>query len=248
VSGNGFLIPPDAVRVWRGFRAPSMALSDFFTRLGTVFVPATVEMQVDAGLDGYLPSVPAGLPGKPDTVPDETAILFWDSQQTYRDGFDTLAVRTYTLTHAAVYTPASGADFPLLFSGALNANQPYHLVAKSADWMKSTVLHLIAARPSATPPADFRGRVAQALSSVQTQGGILGAIACAGDDYLAYWVLGDGGSAVEGVTGLARLCDWSHVATAKPMSLDKGLWDKWPGMTIASGDSFNMQFRRRWER
>ena len=27
---------------------------------------------------------PAGLPDKPDTVPDETAILFWDSQQTYR--------------------------------------------------------------------------------------------------------------------------------------------------------------------
>ena len=75
-------IPADAVRVWRGFRATTMALPDFFTRLGTVFVPATVEMQIQVGLDAYFPTVPAGLSGKPDTVPDETAILFWDSQQT----------------------------------------------------------------------------------------------------------------------------------------------------------------------
>jgi len=35
---------------------------------------------------------------------------------------------------------------------------------------------------------------------------------------------------------------------ALPASLDKGLWDSWPGMQIVSGDSLNMQFRRRWER
>ena len=76
----------------------------------TVFVPSTVLMQIDIGLEGYIPSVLGGLEGKPDTVPDETAILFWESQQTYRDGFKTLAVRTYTLTHGAVYTAASGAE------------------------------------------------------------------------------------------------------------------------------------------
>ena len=105
-----FDIPPDAVRVWRGYRAPALPQADFFTKLGTVFVPATVKMQIAIGLDGYLPSVPAGLEGKPDTVPDETAILFWDSQGTYTAGFDTLAVRTYTLTHGAVYRPPSGAN------------------------------------------------------------------------------------------------------------------------------------------
>ena len=145
---KGFDIPPDAVRVWRGYRAPTLALPDFFQKLGTVFVPATVKMQIAAGLDGYIPSVPAGLPNKPDSVPDETAILFWDSQQTYTDGFNVLAVRTYTLTHGAVYRPPSGAEFPVVYAGALVSEQPYYLIDKPADWMHGQVSHLIGGRPA----------------------------------------------------------------------------------------------------
>jgi hypothetical protein len=83
--------PADAVRVWRGFRQPELTLDQFYDKLGSVFVPATVKLQVQAGLQTYVPTVLAGLPGKPDSVPDETAILFWESQQTYWDGFTTLA-------------------------------------------------------------------------------------------------------------------------------------------------------------
>jgi hypothetical protein len=250
-------IPPDAVRVWRGFRAPTMKLEDFFTRLNTVFVPATVEMQIQAGLDGYIPSVPAGLNGKPDSVPDETAILFWDSQSTYTDGFKTLAVRTYTLTHGGVYNPAnSGAQFPLLFAGTIAADQPYYLVNKPADWMKGTVTHLIAGRPENVTPAQFFAQIGEALAAIQKGGGRAGAIACAGNDYLVYWELKNDDSSGnsdssdscgDAVSALQKVCGWSHVATAQPTSLQYGLWDVWPGMDIKSGDSLNMQFTRRWE-
>lgn len=244
---KSFEIPPDAVRVWRGFRSPSLALADFFTRLNTVFVPATVEMQIKVGLDAYIPSVPAGLTGKPDSVPDETAILFWDSQQTYKDGFNTLAVRTYTLTHGAVYTPNSGAGFPLIFSGAVVANQPYYLVPRSADWMKGQVQHLVGGRPEGQTPEDFRTQIGAALTAAQAQGGLAGAIACAGDDYLVYWELSEGQPGGGATAALAKLTGWNHIATAAPTTLEKGLWDPWPGMQIVSGDSLNMQFQRRWE-
>src|SRR5580698_1730575 len=115
-------VSPNAVRVWRGYRLPTLPIDQFYSKLGTVFVPATVLMQIDAGLYSYTPTVPAGLDGKPDTTPDETAILFWDSQETYWNGFTTLAVRTYTLTHGGVYLTANGqsrADLPVLFSGSL---------------------------------------------------------------------------------------------------------------------------------
>ena len=157
---KGFDIPPDAVRVWRGYRAATLQLTDFFNKLGTVFVPATVEMQIAAGLDGYIPSVPAGLPGKPNSTPDETAILFWDSQQTYTDGFKTLAVRTYTLTHGAVYRPPSGAAVPIAYAGALAAEQPYYLIDRPADWMHGEVSHLIGSRPAAVAPDAFRDGLA----------------------------------------------------------------------------------------
>ena len=82
------LVAPDAVRVWRGFRLPALSINQFYSKLGSVFVPATVKMQVEAGLRSYTPTVPGGLPGKPDSVPDETAILFWESQATYWNGFN----------------------------------------------------------------------------------------------------------------------------------------------------------------
>jgi hypothetical protein len=246
---QAFEVPPNAVRVWRGYRAASplpTAQADFLSKLGTVFVPATVEMQVKIGLDGYIPSVPAGLPDKPDTVPDETAILFWDSQQTYTDGFKTLAVRTYTLTHNAVYRPPSGADFPTLFAGTITSEHPCYLIDKPADWMKGNVQHLAGSRPDAVPPDSFRAQIASALTQIQKKGAVSGAIACAGDNYLVYWEL-IGASGASGIDSLTTLLGWSRRITPKPTGLEKGLWDVWPGMTINSGDGFNMQFKRRWE-
>lgn len=151
-------VAPDSVRVWRGFRLPSLGLDQFLGKLGTVFVPATVKMQIDAGLRAYAPTVPAGLPGKPATVPDETAILFWASPETYWNGFTRLAVRTYTLTHGGVYLTQdnqSRADFPVRFDGALGVDQPVYLYDAPADWMHGAIRHLVAARPPAVDPHRF---------------------------------------------------------------------------------------------
>ena len=244
---KGFDIPPDAVRVWRGYRANNVALQDFFAKLGTVFVPATVEMQIAAGLDGYVPSIPAGLPNKPDAVPDETAILFWDSQETYKDAFDTLAVRTYTLTHGPVYRPPSTAQFPVAFAGTVVSEMPYYLVDRPADWMHGKVTHLIGERSSTVEPDEFRTRLAAILSEIQRQNKVLGAIVCAGDDYLVYWELGDV-EVSDGIAALKALLNWSHIFTPASTQIASGLWDAWPGMAISADTSLNLQFRRRWER
>jgi hypothetical protein len=161
---GGIEIPPDAVRVWRGFCHPTVEHADFLKRLGTVFVPAGVQMQISCGLDGYIPSVPAGLPGKPASVPDETAILFWDSQQTYHRAFGTLAARTYSLTHAAVYAPRSRADFPTAFAGEIITGQPYYLIDSPADWMHGQVQHFLGSRPDVTTPDAFRAAAARELT------------------------------------------------------------------------------------
>ena len=242
-ASQRFAIPPGAVRVWRGYRAATMPLNEFLTRLGTVFIPATVAMQIDAGLDAYVPTVPGGLADKPDSVPDETAILFWDSPETYHDSFNTLAVRTYTLTHGAVYQPPSRADFPVLFRGALTAEQPVYLIDDPADWMHGNVTHLIGGRPAAVPAPDFIAGAARALTALQSSG-IEGGIACAGNDYLTCWVLGAGGS----TAALAKLCGWATLVRPENTALPAGLWDAWPGMTVSPGSSHNMQFKRRWER
>ena len=240
-------IPPDAVKVWRGYRSSTLSQADFFQRLGQTFIPATVEMQIQAGLDVYIPGVPCGLPGKPDTVPDETAILFWDSQQTYTNCFQLLACRTYTLIHGATYNvPPSGAQFPVLFNGTLTPEQPVYLINQSEDWMHGKVTHLVGGRPANVQPAAFITSVAKALTSFQSSK-IKGGVACAGNDYVVYWVLGDLRGDKATVPQLAKLCDWNKVITPKNTTLKKGLWDVWPGMTVNPGDGFNMQYKRRWE-
>jgi hypothetical protein len=247
------LVAPNSVRVWRGFRLPALGVDEFFSKLGTVFIPATVKMQVDVGLNAYLPTVPSGLADKPDTVPDETAILFWESPQTYWNGFTRLAVRTYTLTHGGVYVTQnnqSRADFPLKFTGTLNLDQPVFLFDKHADWMLGSVGHLVAARPTNVNSDAFRALIAQVLTDIQRLTTIDGAIACVGGDYVVYWELACIATGpVSPTTGTSLLAEalagWKYSFKAAPTFLPVGLWDEWSGMDVRAGNSFNMQFARR---
>lgn len=255
-SENNVVSPPNAVRVWRGFRLPTLPVEKFYADLGTVFIPATVKFQIDAGLHSYTPAVTVGLDGKPDYVPDETAILFWKSQQTYWNGFTRLSVRTYTLTHGGVYittgTPLSRADFPILYAGpaTLNVDAPVFLIDKDADWMSGTIRHLVAECPRNVDGATFKANVAAALSKIQTMvPGLDGAIACIGDEYLVYWELGPlapGSNApISGIPLLQPLLTgWNKVLTPAPTFLPIGIYDEWPGMDVRAGSSFNMQFER----
>ena len=244
--------PVNAVRVWRGFRFPESGLDEFCDKLGTVFVPATVKMQIDAGLQSYIPSIPAGVPGKPDSVPDETAILFWESQKNYWNGFGTLAVRTYTLTHNGVYVTEkqkSRADFPEIFSGEVSVDQPVYLFSQPADWMHGNVSHLVGARPAAQDPTKFQSAVASALSRIQKEVPLDGAIACVGSEYLVYWELAPRAAGLPhpptGLPLVRAIVEWNCSFTASPTFLPIGLWEEWAGMSVVSGSSFNMQFERR---
>lgn len=237
-----FKIPPDAVRVWRGFRQPSLPQEEFFTRLGNAFIPSTVQMQIKNGLDTYIPTVPCGLPDKPDTVPDETAILFWDSQKTYQDGFKTLAGRTYTLTHGGCYTHESGADFPVLFTDTIALNTCYYLIDQSADWMHGEVQHLVAEANQ-----ENLAKYTSIISDIQSRGTIDGAVVCIGENYIVYWQLN--GASDPGFDALAQLSGWKMIRNPQSYHFPNGsaLWDEWPGMDVKPGDSFNMQFVRRFE-
>ncbi len=236
------LVPPQAVRVWRGYRSPELNINDFFHRLSTVFVPATVEMQTPIGLSAYIPTIPGGMTGKPSSVPDETAILYWDSQETYKNGFKTLAVRTYTLTHGSVYTKESRADFPTLFSGNLIENEPSFLIDKPADWMNGNVHHLVAAKPETMSSDVFCAKVTAIITSIQENKSIAGGVVCIGEDYIVYWELSKEKS--KGFIALENLVSWKLIANPNPTSLTDGLWEVWPGMDIKPGNSFNMQFER----
>ncbi|XAT60825.1 hypothetical protein GN278_08825 [Rhodobacteraceae bacterium Araon29] len=241
-----FQIPPDAVRVWRGFRQSTLSQDDFFQRLGQTFIPSTVQMQIKNGLDTYIPTIPCGMTDKPDIVPDETAVLFWNSQQTYHDGFNTLAGRTYTLTHGGCYTPESRADFPVLYENKIALNQCYYLIDAPADWMHGGVRHLVGGLAPGDTAQQF-SELQTIISDIQARWSIAGAVVCIGAQYIVYWELGDGTD--PGFDALQQACSWSHAFTPKATTLppEAALWSDWHGMTVVPGDSYNMQFKRAFE-
>lgn len=253
---NSLEIAPDSVRVWRGFRLQSLDLASFYGKLGSVFIPATVKLQIEAGLISYTPTVPAGLPNKPDYVPDETAILFWGAQETYWNGFTRLAVRTYTLTHNGVYItaeqPMSRADFPVKYNGktVLIDDQPVFLFDNKADWMKGSIRHVVAERPRNISSNEFKTKVSDVLKQIQSLSDhLLGAIACVGEDYIVYWELGPIATGqknpVSGIDFLNPvLSGWKYQFNPAQTFLPIGIYDEWQGMDVAAGSSFNMQFER----
>lgn len=239
---------PKAVRVWRGYRQSNLKTEKFHERLGTVFIPAAVKQQIDAGLKSYIPTVLAGIPDKPDSVPDETAILFWKSQETFTNSSNMLAMRIYRLLHEPVFNiPPSKTGFPMLFNDSLTVDQPVYLFDKPADWMHGMVKHLVAARPSKTEPEVFQATISKVLANIKEQIALEGAIACVGEDYLVYWELGLGaprtGELPSGIPLLNEvLKEWHRTFTPAPTELPFGLWDEWKGMNVKAGASFNMQF------
>src|SRR5438128_263673 len=94
-------VAPDSVRVWSGFKLPSLPDRTFRDKLGTVFMPATVMIQAPVGLTAYLPTV---LPKrKPTRIPDEIALVFYAYQDAYHEAKETVGGRAYSDMHALVF-------------------------------------------------------------------------------------------------------------------------------------------------
>ncbi len=246
-------VAPDAVRVWRGFRTPGLEPADFRDKLGTVFMPSAVETQAPLGMTAYLPAV---LPDdKPDSVPDEIALVFYESREVYGQTFATVGGRAYGLLHQTVFTTwrsptsPSKSGFPVLLGDELKSDTPYHLLRSRADWQHGLCRVLVGCRPEAQTPAEFHRALHTALARVRQEPprGLDGVIFSASDDCLVYWEhWRDGDSAEEvPIAGLAELVAVILQATAAPRRVSSDFFEPEKGIEIEGAACFNFQFQRR---
>lgn len=245
------LIPvaPNSVRVWTGFRLPTLKQETFFEKLGSVFCPITVQMQARAGLTAYLPSV---LPvEKPAAAPDEIALVFYregetESQNTYHLAKTTVGGRAYSDLHALVFDlTRSLSGFPNRFSGNINADGRYYLFDESVDWQYGTVNVIVGVR-TGTNQQEFLSHVASWLQRVQNHGGPDGAIAATSPDYVAYWEHWSVEAKAKDsrIRELAELAETVYDQRIPPHPLPEDLWAPYDGVQITGGESFNFQFER----
>ncbi|MEW6659713.1 MAG: hypothetical protein AB1424_13735 [Thermodesulfobacteriota bacterium] len=241
-------VPPDAVRVWRGFCLEGLDQSRFLEMLGSIFIPATVKCQTPLGLTAYLPSV---LPmNKPQGVPDEIALVFYESQESYRTAKETLAGRTYSKLHDLVFSPASLSGFPTLFVDALLPDTPYHLFDAAVDWQHGVCRVFVGVRPAPKAGSDFLKDAAAWLAAERARTGRPdGAIVAASQNYLVYWEhWPDADSAAQSrASNLAGLATPVLHHEAAPQTVPEGFWDRYPGLKVSGGETFCFRFPRRSE-
>jgi hypothetical protein len=236
-------VPPDAVRVWRGFRNPNLTQSEFFDKLAHVFIPVAMQMQRIYGLVAYLPAV---LPADHAAgLPDEVALVFYPSQAAYRATKEYPGGRAYSDLHSIVFNLArSRSRFPEYCADEVEIGTPCYLFGNSVDWQTSPVELWVGAR---RPEIDFAHYAKEMTSFAREQRvspqGATGAILCVEKDWVLYWQCGSG-LIPRQCEALERVSIQQFHRAAIPLFLPPLLTDKVDQAPVHGGEFYNLQFPR----
>jgi len=194
--------------------------------------------------------VPAG-------IPDEIALVFYETQQHYNEAKDTIAGRAYADLHGTVFsfTPPrrSTSDWPSIFSGALEREKPYFLFDKNVDWQSGHVNVLVASRGESSSEDQLLNDVTAGVAKIQaaTLPGLDGAIVVVASDYFVYWEhWTDAESAKKSlIPDLARDKLVHMSSSLQSIAVPAGLHQTYSGLKeIVGGEALNVQFLRRLEK
>jgi hypothetical protein len=234
-------VPADAVRVFRGRRRSDLDYARFVDKLGSVFMPITVQMQRLYGLCAYLPAVLP--PGSGPELPDEVALVFYNTQGAYHEAKRCVGGRAYSELHDLVFDmPKSPSGFPVLLGAAVDANTPHHLFSKSIDWQSGDTYLFAGKRLATIDPQAFIDEVgARARALQKAPGAIDGVIFAVTKDALIWWEHApDLGSPAIDFTDIAAT---ALGRVARPVQLPPKLTVPFRGLTLdPAGDFISAQF------
>jgi hypothetical protein len=159
-------ISATAIRVFYGFKNPSLSDDRFYQTVGRTFMPGTPYMLRELGLASYTPGVLLGVADP--NVPQEFALIGYATADTYRNTANTLQGRMYSQTHGGVYDSArSHAAFPVELSHLpAGATDPFFTWGDTADWQIGRVDVFIGRAKDGSDAVQFRKAVRDAVCTV----------------------------------------------------------------------------------
>jgi hypothetical protein len=237
-------VPADAVRVFRGRKNRPVKRSVFIEKLGTVFMPMTVQMQRLFGLTAYLPAI---LPEtKSEGMPDEIALVFYQTQGAYHEAKRCVGGRSYSELHQLLFDmPASASSFPELFTGEVQPDKAYHLFPKSVDWQIGSARLYAGTRRSKLKETGFLKKLGQVATELQKAPGNLDAVIfCATKEWLIWWEHSSE-STPEPNARFNEIAVEVFSPVARRVQVPGNLLRPYSGLTLnARGDFLNTQFQR----
>ncbi len=166
------------VRVWIGYALASYRQAanraKLHDKLGSIFMPATVQLMQPWGLTAYLPCV-VPFDNSPH-APDEVALVFYRSTDDYSAAARrSVGGRAYMLLHQTLFnldkavTPSSRSGFPLYFneqSFANPANAGFYLFERNQDWQQGATYVRVCLYDGDAPEV-FRRRISDWAKALQ---------------------------------------------------------------------------------
>lgn len=213
-------VAPDSMRVSYFYRAMKFKndRAGFRYTLGTLFIPSWTQLTAPLGLTAYVPSLLPQTDASPQ-VPDEIAIVFFESKEVYNSIKKTTGGRLCGATlHSSVFAwdedpnpvrksdsgfpsrmpePGEGSlEFQMQRSKAAHKNHElgntgYYLFDNKADWHYGATRVFVGARPKSFTPADYLQTVQQAFADLRKNRpqGLEGLLLVLLEDCLIYWSL-----------------------------------------------------------
>ncbi|MEQ1877322.1 MAG: hypothetical protein ABL958_11820 [Bdellovibrionia bacterium] len=126
-------------RFWRGWRRPDVNPLAFQMALTAKFIPATVNVGAGRGLLGYMPALP---PEHRGDVPDEIALVVYESKAAYSAIRATPEGQAYTAMHDELFSRELGGKStePEPLTGPIVNEKAYDVLQSNANWQRGFVV------------------------------------------------------------------------------------------------------------
>ena len=167
----------------------------FLEALRTMFIPGTAQVQRLFALRAYLPTV---MPASNGDLPDEVALVFYESQDAYHEGTTFVLGRAYQTLHSTIFSfdrsapdflPRSKSDFPKPYFDELQIDTPHYLLDTRTDWQTGFSQIFVGRRAELDAVSTFTEYLRRWADDVSAHApeGLDGLIVCRTDDYVIAW-------------------------------------------------------------
>lgn len=123
-------------RFWIGYKLDNISEQKFMNDLNQRLLPDLIKLAAGKGLNSYSPYV---TPKNHGDLPDEIALITYDSEEVYRSIRSTVPGTAYSDLHWELFKKdVSKSTVPVQFDGILENDKAYELDAKYEGWKTGT--------------------------------------------------------------------------------------------------------------
>ena len=178
-------------RFWRGGKLAGLDAVRFEADLNRIFIPATVNQGKGKGLLAYQPVLPPI--EKPDFIPDEFALVTYQSENGYRALKKMPVGAVYQKLHWSYFDRSRSKSLvPEEYRGEVALEKAYDLLKGNTDWQKGASFFSLFLRASAESNLQFVARINSYILNSKQQfvaGGLNSWVILVADGYAAEYQL-----------------------------------------------------------